>query len=146
MFDSEWQSRVSSIALKTVTSEKRNKPDLIPLTADLVKIKAYLESAVTDLSDRLYAEPNTENYVNLVECVVSRIILFNKRRGREVARMTRAHYEKFSNPTAVRISGLDDISKTLSRTEQEYNNNNNNNNTQLLSCHVSTDTVKNSRC
>ena len=119
IFDSEWQSRVSSIALKTVTSEKRNKPDLIPLTADLVKIKAYLESAVTYLSDRLYAEPNTENYVNLVECVVSRIILFNKRRGGEVARMTRAHYEKLSNPTAVRISGLDNISKTLSRTEQE---------------------------
>ena len=120
MLDSiEWQSKVSSIALKTITNEKRNKPDLIPLTADLMKIKEYLESSITELSDRLYAEPNTANYVNLVDCVVTRIILFNKRRGGEVARMTRAHYEKLSNPTAVRASGLDDISKTLSRTEQE---------------------------
>jgi hypothetical protein len=119
IFDSEWRFRVSTVALKTLTNEKRNKQDLIPLTEDLVKIKAYLESAITELSDRLCAEPNTKNYVNLVDCVVSRIILFNKRRGGEVARMTREHYEELRNPTAVRASGLDDISKTLSRTEQE---------------------------
>ena len=119
MLDSiEWKTKVSSIAMKTITCEKRNKPDLIPLTADLVKIKTYLESAIPELSDRLTAEPNTENYVNLVDCLVSRIILFNKRRGGEVARMTRAVYENVSKPTAG-ASGLDDIAKTLSRTEQE---------------------------
>ena len=119
IYDSEWQTRVSSIALKTLTSEKRNKPDLIPLTADLVKLKAYLESAITELSGHLYAEATAENYVNLVECTVSRIILFNKRRGGEVARMTVKQYEKLSDPTAGTTSGLDDISKTLSQTEQQ---------------------------
>jgi len=89
MLDSiEWKKKVSSIALKTIISEKTNKPDLIPLTADLVKIKAYLESAITEQSDRLYAESNAENYVNLVDRIISRIILFNKR----VARVTRAGY------------------------------------------------------
>jgi len=88
----EWKTKVSSSALKTITCEKRNTPDLIPLTADLVKIKTYLESAIPELSDRLTAEPNTKNYINLVDCVVSRIILFNNRREDEVARMTRAVY------------------------------------------------------
>ena len=108
---------MSSIAWKTTTSDKGNKQDLIPpLTADLVKTKAYLKSAITELSDRLYAEPNNENYVNFLDCVVRRIILFNKRRGWDVTRMTREHYEKPSNPTTVRTSRLDDISKTLSQT------------------------------
>ena len=39
IYDSEWQSKVSSVALKTIAIDKRNKPDLLPLTADLVKIK-----------------------------------------------------------------------------------------------------------
>ena len=33
--------------------------------------------------------------------------------------MTQADYEKLSKPTVVRASGLDDIAKTLSRTEQQ---------------------------
>ena len=40
MLDSmKWKTKVSSIALKTITCEKMNKPHLIPLTTDLVKIK-----------------------------------------------------------------------------------------------------------
>jgi hypothetical protein len=119
IYDSEWNVRVSSIALKTMTYDKRNKPELIPITADLVKIKQYLESAIAELSDRLCAEPNVDNYVNLVDCTLSRIILFNKRRGGEVGRMTLAAYEKVRDANAVMPSGLDDIAKTLSRAEQQ---------------------------
>jgi len=79
LYDSEWQARVSSIALKTVTCAKRNQLDLIPVTADLVKIKQYLESAIAELTNHLRANPNVENHVNLVDCTISRIILFNKR-------------------------------------------------------------------
>jgi len=120
--DSEWKVRVSSIALKTMTYEKRNKPELIPLTADLVKIKQYLEASIEHLSEQASAEPSADTYVNLVDCTVSRIILFNKRRGGEVGRMTLAAYEKVRDSNAVMPSGLDDIAQTLSRAEQQLCN------------------------
>jgi len=105
-----------------MTYEKRNKPDLIPITADLVKIKQYLESAIEELSDRFCAEPSADIYVNLVDCTVSRIILFNKRRGCEVGRMTLAAYDKVRGANAVMPSVLDDIAQTLSRADQQLCN------------------------
>ena len=60
LYDSEWQTKVSSIALKTITIAKRNTPDLIPVTADLMKIKQYLESVIAELVMRLCDEPCTE--------------------------------------------------------------------------------------
>jgi len=122
LYDSEWQSKVSSIALKTITIAKRNTPDLIPVTADLMKLKQYLQSAIAELTERLCAEPTVENYINLVECTLSRVILFNKRRGGEVARMTLSAYEKVCNQGDNMPSGIDDIGRTLSRTEQQLCN------------------------
>jgi len=117
IYDSEWQSKVSSVALKTIAIDKRNKPDLLPLTADLVKIKQYLESVIAELSDNLCAQPTAETYLNLVDCTLSRVILFNKRRGGEASRMTLNAYEHVHE--APSQSGIDDIGKTLSRTEQQ---------------------------
>ena len=116
VFDSEWQYRVSHLALKTLKDDKRNKPDLIPLTSDLVKLKTYLEQSATQCSEALNSIPNVANYMNLVDVTLSRIILFNKRRGGETGRMLISSYQQCGLTPQ---SGLNDIEKTLSNTEQK---------------------------
>jgi len=87
-----------------------------------MKLKQYLQSAIAELTERLCAEPTVQYYINLVECTLSRVILFNKRRGGEVARMTLSAYEKVHNQGHDIPSGIDDIGRTLSRTEQQLCN------------------------
>ena len=116
LLDAEWQYRVSSIALKTTKDDKRNKPDLIPLTSDLMKMTTYLQEMIDRGCKDLQAEPNTTNYNKLVDVTLSRMILFNKRRGGEASRMLIASYRDSGCTTK---SGLDDIQGTLSQTEQQ---------------------------
>lgn len=117
LLDSEWQHRVSSIALRTMKDDKRNKPDLIPLTSDLMKMKNYLQESIQQSFEKLNAVPNKANYMNLVDVALSRIILFNKRRGGEAARMLVSSYHQTGH--VHKKSGLDDIHETLTKTEQQ---------------------------
>jgi len=116
VFDSEWQYKVSRLALKTLKDDQRNKPDLIPITSDLVKLKTYLQQSARECSEALNSIPNVGNYMNLVDVILSRIILFNKRRGGETGRMLISSYQQCGLTPQ---SGLNDIEKTLSSTEQK---------------------------
>ena len=116
VFDSEWQYRVSHLALKTLKDNKRNKPDLIPLTSDLVKLRTFLQDSARQCSEALNSEPNVANYMNLIDVTLSKIILFNKRRGGETARMLISSYQQCGLTPP---SGMNDIEKTLSSTEQK---------------------------
>jgi hypothetical protein len=115
LFDSEWRYKVSSVALRTITDNQRDKPDLIPLTSDLIKLKNYLVSRVSYCIGQLKSTCSRTEYNNLIDVTLSRIILFNKRRGGEASRMLVSSYQKY---TADSTSGADDIQQTLTATEQ----------------------------
>lgn len=114
IFDSEWQARLSSVALKTMTDDKRKK-DVLPLTSDLLKIKNHLDKSIPELCTALRDECSRQNYNNLVDHLLTSIILFNKRRSGEASKMLLESYQR----APLTKSGLDDIQTTLTDMEQQ---------------------------
>jgi len=115
IFDTEWQARVSSVALKTMTDDKRKKEDVLPLTSDLLKIKNHLDKSIPELCTALRDECSSQNYNSLVDHLLTSIILFNKRRSGEASKMLLESYQH----APLSKSGLDDIQTTLTDMEQQ---------------------------
>lgn len=85
----EWAIRISSNALSTLYKRKINQTQLLPLTSDLVKLNKLLNDAIPRYQAELEKLPPTiENWQKLACYTLGRIILFNKRRSGEAAKMT----------------------------------------------------------
>ena len=65
---------------------------------------------------KLPSSSNGKNYAALVDATLSRIIIFNKRRGGETARLLITSYHHDSSTSD---SGISDIESTLSQTERQ---------------------------
>lgn len=85
--DFEWSTRISSNALSTLHARKKSAADLLPITSDLVKLGNYLDKEI-----KVAKEHVNTNYSRLASLTLARIILFNKRRSGEAAKMTLNNY------------------------------------------------------
>lgn len=84
----EWADKIGSIALATLQTNKHNKPQLLPLTEDLLLLKDFLVKGVTENMGMLKKHPeDRDTWRELCEHTMAWILLFNKRRGSEVAKM-----------------------------------------------------------
>lgn len=90
---SEWNHLVSSVALATLRTNKFNKPTALPVTSDLVLLKNHLDSEISSLTAQMEKCPNPSIWGKLAEVVLVRVILFNKRRGSEVAKLLASTYK-----------------------------------------------------
>ncbi|CAH1980411.1 unnamed protein product [Acanthoscelides obtectus] len=84
----EWASRISSNALNTLYSRKMNKTQLLPITEDLLKLNTFISNSIKMYKERLQTFSDSESWKMLAYCLLARIILFNKRRSGEAARIT----------------------------------------------------------
>ncbi|KAJ8913242.1 hypothetical protein NQ315_012860 [Exocentrus adspersus] len=86
----EWSLRISSNAHSTLYKRKINQTQLLPLTTDLIKLNTRINIAIPEYQEKLNISPPTiENWQQLARYTLARIIiLFNKRRSGEAARMT----------------------------------------------------------
>jgi len=64
----------------------------IPLTEDLQKFRRYLLRQIDQVSRRLKKHPISQDWVLLSKLVLSRLILFNKRRRTEVRELKVSQY------------------------------------------------------
>ncbi|XP_025834091.1 uncharacterized protein LOC112905601 isoform X2 [Agrilus planipennis] len=94
ILDLEWSVRISSNALATLQSRKFNSVDLLPVTGDLIKLSKFLEFMIQETKKNMEREKSFQNWSKLASLTLSRIILFNKRRSGEAARMKIEHYTK----------------------------------------------------
>ncbi|KAJ8943299.1 hypothetical protein NQ314_009788 [Rhamnusium bicolor] len=94
ILDLEWSVRISSNALATLQSRKLNAVDLLPITGDLIKLSKFLEFMIQETKNDMEREKSFQNWSKLASLTLSRIILFNKRRSGEAARMKIEHYTK----------------------------------------------------
>nr|CAH7740573.1 unnamed protein product [Callosobruchus chinensis] len=76
---------------------KLNSVDLIPVTGDLIKPSKFLEFMIQDTKNNMEREKSFYNWSKLASLTLSRIILLNKRRSGEAARMKIEHYTKRSS-------------------------------------------------
>lgn len=90
----EWEHKISSIALKTMRIRRLNRPETLPLTEDLIRLNGHIKKVIEKLINEVAASPSRENYILLGQATLARVILFNKRRSGEAARMRLDEYEK----------------------------------------------------
>ena len=80
LFDAEWHNRVTAPALNNLSAKKRNKPEVLPLTEDLLEVRKYIVECISS-DEKVKKSVAKENWRELAEVTLSRLIMFNKRRG-----------------------------------------------------------------
>ncbi|VDI77991.1 Hypothetical predicted protein [Mytilus galloprovincialis] len=97
LHSSDWTQMISAVALATLRTNKFNKPMALPVTSDLVLLKTYLDSIIEELSSQKFKQQDLKLWKRLAEATLTRIILFNKRRSSEVAKLLTSSFKKRCN-------------------------------------------------
>lgn len=92
LMEMEWNIRISSNALSTLYNRKINAAQLLPITSDLVKLSNHLDACIAVCKRDLEHNPSNKIWTRLATLVLARIILFNKRRSGEAAKMKMSDY------------------------------------------------------
>lgn len=93
LFNQQWRSRVSAPALRSLRISKSKRPELLPLTSDLLKISKFINDLTNKLQQEVIDEPSTTNWARLAKATLCRIIMFNRRRSGEASRMLLSDYQ-----------------------------------------------------
>lgn len=116
LIEMEWATKISSQACSTLNTRKMNKPDMLPLTEDLIKLMKFQSERIKVLSETLKNSNNGQIWKSLAEVVLSRIILFNKRRSGEASKLLLKEYVNRPNWNS-EITG--ELEQSLSLTEKK---------------------------
>ena len=77
-----WNVRVSSVALKNRESNKYDKSDMLPFTSDLKLFTEKMKERIEGMQEK--GIHSQSNYVKLNKAVLARLLVFNKRRPKEL--------------------------------------------------------------
>ena len=90
----EWSVKISSIGLKTLSDNKFEKVQLLPVTEDLLKVRSYMKSQIPQITNQLTSKPTVELWRSLAEVLGARLTIFNRRRGNEVYKLLLSRYKE----------------------------------------------------
>ncbi|XP_070200920.1 uncharacterized protein [Littorina saxatilis] len=111
----EWSSYISSAALATLDHNKWNKPHRLPLTEDIRIVTQHLKEERRKCFRELTRCPSTSTWHALAKVSLANVILFNRRRSGEAARMLLSDY---SSAKSNEVS-QDDVLEALSDLEKK---------------------------
>lgn len=77
----------AAYAMNKVRQEKLRRPQEEPLEEDIQKLRSHIVNKITQLSSDDQTLTNQHKYIELRDCVLSRLILYNARRGGEPSRL-----------------------------------------------------------
>ena len=115
LMEAEWNFCISHHSITTPNDRKHNQPELLPVTNDLKKLKIIALTSELQGTNR----PLQQNWRDLSEMVLNRLILFNKRRGGETAKLhveiyiNRPDWSKSTNTSQDVIASLTGIEQQL---------------------------------
>ena len=93
IFRNEWNSRVNRRGVIIMNHRRRTKLSTIPITDDLVKLRNFILSEIQRTSETMLEGPiQSSDWTWLAKLVMSRLIVFNKRRRAEVKDMKVVDY------------------------------------------------------
>ena len=81
LYEAEWSKKVMSHALKNLSYRKHNKPQILPITNDLLVLRTFLKENITSLTAEVRKKVRKENWRTLAVLTLARLIIFHKRRG-----------------------------------------------------------------
>ena len=87
LFTSDWSDSMSCPASAAQKAATYNKADELPSTEDLLKLKEHTDKRLHDLTEQLQEERSYAVWRALSETVLVRLIVFNKRRAGEPAKL-----------------------------------------------------------
>ena len=67
LIESEWSTKVSAAAIRSLNENTFNKQPVLPLTSDLVKLREFLLHKIPVLTKMLKNEPTVQNWRHLAE-------------------------------------------------------------------------------
>ena len=116
LYDGEYSHRVASIATASM-KKKENKLNEMPATEDLQKLKAFLINKMAQLGDQLKEDRSPNTWRQLANCILTRCIVFNARRGSEVGCLLVSDYNRRHKYTIKdqEFQDLDDLEKLLAK-------------------------------
>ncbi|KAJ8321044.1 hypothetical protein KUTeg_002631 [Tegillarca granosa] len=114
MYTKNWSGKIGSLAHQTSVEDKFNKKEMLPLTKDLSKLQNYLDNEMPTQCQLVEKCPTKENWRILSYILLTKLTLFNFRRGNEVAAM---QITKFNERGDWRGSN-EEIYQSLSNFEQ----------------------------
>lgn len=85
VYQKKWTKLISSHALKSLKETKRISEKLVPLVQDVKALSFYLERNHVLAEEKLRQTYSIENFSALAKVILSRIVLFNRRKGQEVS-------------------------------------------------------------
>ena len=119
LLQTEWSDRISHHSLTTLGDRKYNKVDLLPLAEDLKTLRNYVLGRVSLYTKSLEHQPSLEAWGQLAQATLTRLVMFNKRRGGEASKILLESYTGRPDWTTVNsqeiMSSLDAFERELSK-------------------------------
>ncbi len=108
---------VTKRAMENMCLKKFKKPNNLPFTNDVVKLYNFVESSIDKLLQKSLA--TTSDYSKLVDLLMSKIVIFNRKRVGDVQSITKKEYIEWLERDDRKVEDesltqLDDLEKHLS--------------------------------
>ncbi|KAB0804873.1 hypothetical protein PPYR_01843 [Photinus pyralis] len=110
---SRWNTEISSLANKDLLEKRWQKPLLLPLVSDVKKFRDGIMEIARECQNKFHMkEDNEHTYKLLVQCTLSLLIVFNRRRIGDV------QYLKIKDYTIGKKSNIKDFENALTEMEK----------------------------
>lgn len=120
LFETEWNNDISGHAITSLSEKKYNKPLLLPVVKDVVKLNNYLTTEIEAVCENIIEHFDVSLYGKLAQLCLAQLILFNRRRSGEAERMKLQEFldaeSGSGKPDQVVLSTLNEFEKKLCNT------------------------------
>ena len=106
LMEAEWNSSVSYHSLGELSRQKFNKVEILPLTSDLQELRTHLKKGMERNTELLKVAPTLSLWCQLAEFTLTRVVIFNKRRGGEATKLLVANYKERPNWNSAALSDV----------------------------------------
>lgn len=116
LYSAHWNNRVSAVAKRRQKMRHINKPNRVPLTSDLLKLKDWIGNELQKITK--VQSPTREQWERVARMTMVRIAMFNKRRIAEVSELKVSDYmqiEQHDEIDSEIYNSLDMSEKVLSK-------------------------------
>lgn len=106
----------ATYAMNRNRNEKLRKPEALPLEEDIAKVREYTLFRMQAITKESYVIFDTHNFVELRDLLVSRLTLFNARRGGEPCRLRLVEWEDAAKNAWIsqqEVQKLDELDRAL---------------------------------
>lgn len=112
LVETRWNIELASLANKDLQEKRWNKPIMLPLVKDIKKFRDAVLKLAGESIKQLDIGENVKEYKLLVQCTLSLLIIFNRRRIGDV------QYLKINDYHSDRRSNFKDFEKVLTQAEK----------------------------